>query len=218
VLGWLTPDEPADRVYVIRRLKIPAELVRHVTGALSELTELDRWEEFGSMTPDAAVQLAEVLLADYAESTSWMIGQVVMLAGELPDHVLLCNGASYQRLDYPALYDALDAQYRTDADNFTVPDLRDRFVVGAAVSPDLGNYNLGDVGGSADHALSVAELPSHTHGSHVHTPDVDVEGPAGVPTPAPGLTAPAQTGAAGSGTPHENRPPYYALVLGIIAR
>ena len=38
------------------------------------------------------------------------------------------------------------------------PDLRDRFVVGAALS-----YNPGDTGGSASVALTAAQMPSHAH-------------------------------------------------------
>jgi microcystin-dependent protein len=53
------------------------------------------------------------------------------------------------------------------------PDLRDRFIVGAG-----STYSVGNTGGSASVALTVAQLPSHTHsitastgsaGAHTHT-------------------------------------------------
>lgn len=49
-----------------------------------------------------------------------------------------------------------------DGSNGT-PDLRDRFVVGAG-----GAYVEGDEGGLASHALSVDEMPSHTHTQNAH--------------------------------------------------
>jgi microcystin-dependent protein len=44
-----------------------------------------------------------------------------------------------------------------NGDNGT-PDLRDRFPVGAG-----GNYNVGDTGGTDTVALTVAEMPQHSH-------------------------------------------------------
>jgi microcystin-dependent protein len=82
------------------------------------------------------------------------------------------------------------------------PDLRDRFIVGAGAS-----YALGDTGGEAFHTLTIAEMPSHTHGgtAAVHPG----------PNAADGVGASKAwnqpTAATGGGQPHENRPPYYAL-------
>ena len=45
-----------------------------------------------------------------------------------------------------------------DGQNNT-PDLRDRFIVGAGNS-----YSVGNTGGEATHTLTVAEMPSHSHG------------------------------------------------------
>ena len=116
-----------------------------------------------------------------------------------------------------------------DGNNGT-PDLRDRFVVGAGSS----NYTVGATGGSATVALTAAELPSHTHSltsgdaashSHAITTVFNIGGGStagmvysaqGQPYPdqATKATTPALTGssgATGTGSAHENRPPYYAL-------
>jgi microcystin-dependent protein len=47
--------------------------------------------------------------------------------------------------------------YLCDGTNGT-PDLRDRFIVGAGTS-----YAVGATGGSANHTLTTAEMPAHTH-------------------------------------------------------
>jgi len=111
-----------------------------------------------------------------------------------------------------------------DGNNGT-PDLTGRFVVHADADSG-GTYNVGDTGGENSHALSIAEMPSHNHGSagtHSHT--VNVPKPHGGATEY-GLqsirdgaystfttsSAGAHTHASvGSGSAHENRPPYYAL-------
>lgn len=125
--------------------------------------------------------------------------------------------------------------YLCDGTNST-PDLRDRFIVGAGTT-----YAVGDTGGSASVTLTTAQIPSHTHtfsattnttGAHTHTEQNyssngtgDGSGPgasccggsivnSGVQTLSAGShshTVSGTTDAAGSGTSHENRPPYYAL-------
>ena len=116
-----------------------------------------------------------------------------------------------------------------DGNNGT-PDLRDRFVVGAGSS----NYAVGATGGSATVSLTAAELPSHTHSlttgeaaSHSHSItsvfNAGTGSAAGMVYSAAGQPYPDQatnatttaltgsSGATGTGSAHENRPPYYAL-------
>ena len=116
------------------------------------------------------------------------------------------------------------------------PDLRDRFVVGAGSS-----YGVGATGGAASVALSTSNLPSHSYtfsgttstgGSHQHSTLVSYEGSFGtISSGTAGIyggsgfgardatssngshshTFSGTTSSTGSGTAHENRPPYYAL-------
>jgi microcystin-dependent protein len=90
--------------------------------------------------------------------------------------------------------------YLCDGNNST-PNLRDRFVVGAGSS-----YAVGDTGGEATHILTIAEMPAHDH--------VITGGTAG----GTGFVrrdalnnSNHTTNQTGSGSAHENRPPYYAL-------
>lgn len=142
----------------------------------------------------------------------------------LPDGTLLCDGATYNRSDYPNLYDAIDTFYHVDADTFTVPDLTGKFVLG----PD-GAHPVNSGGGSFDHVQTVGELASHSHTSapHSHTesaaaPTAIAIGP-GVPAPS-ALPAGSVTGAtavsidsAGSSEPMDITPPFMALRYVVVA-
>lgn len=79
-------------------------------------------------------------------------GLIAMYAGaSAPAGYLLCDGTSYLRASYPALFSAIGTSYGAfDSTHFTVPDLRERFPIGASA----GTYSLGQMGGSL----------SHTHG------------------------------------------------------
>lgn len=117
----------------------------------------------------------------------------------------------------------------------STPDLRDRFVVGAG-----STYAVSDTGGADTVALSTANLPAHNHSAsssststvsdpgHSHS-FVGVQPSSGegnssrTSVPATKSTSSATTGITvstststsigntGSGTAHENRPPYLAL-------
>jgi len=120
-----------------------------------------------------------------------------------------------------------------DGSNGT-PDLRDRFIVGAG-----GSYNVGDTGGANTVTLNTSQIPSHSHGSgtltthtaglHRHRyPALEefakVSGPGTIEFVNVGVTTgnttedgehkhtiSGSTSNTGGGQAHENRPPYYAL-------
>lgn len=114
------------------------------------------------------------------------------------------------------------------------PPLSGRFIVGYDKS-DLAEYDVNKAGGEAKHTLTLEEMPAHTHaatassaGEHQHDIrksshgwDVGEIVQSGDTRHAPfGNAKTSSAGAhthvvtvasAGGGTPHENRPPYYAL-------
>lgn len=88
-------------------------------------------------------------------------GFIYPLAGEtVPTGFLLCDGAEYSRTEYPELFAAIGTLYGEGdgSTTFNVPDLATRVPVGKGEG-----YELGDVGGEAEHTLTVDEMPGHDH-------------------------------------------------------
>ena len=126
--------------------------------------------------------------------------------------------------------DAIPSGFVLCDGNNNTPDLRNRFVVGAGSG---SSYSVDDTGGAASVTLATANLPSHSHtvsgttgnDSHSHTiqSSSSIGGGTRVTSQnSTGNTASttsdthshsfsATTSDVGSGTAHENRPPYYAL-------
>lgn len=81
---------------------------------------------------------------------------------------LLCDGASYLRTAWPALFAVIGTAYGSaDPSHFNVPDLRGRSPLG--VSPGLPAPRptarvRGAVGGEEEHVLTLPESAAHDHG------------------------------------------------------
>jgi microcystin-dependent protein len=90
----------------------------------------------------------------------WEFGGVTAPAGWL-----LCDGASYLRTDYAALFAAIGTAYNPSADgtHFNVPDTRGCVLIGAGGGPGLTTRSVGQRGGEENHTLSSAENGWHNH-------------------------------------------------------
>ncbi len=94
------------------------------------------------------------------------VGQVVAWSGSassLPAGYLLCDGSAISRSTYAALFSVIGTTHGVGdgSSTFNLPDLRDRFVVGATNSTGDTTWpglSPGATGGSADNSL-----PSHYH-------------------------------------------------------
>lgn len=178
----------------------------------------DEWDTIEAMVANA-----------YKEIMTPMIGQIIEYVGSaFPPNILPCDGAAYDRVDYPDLYAVLDSAFIVDADTFVVPDLRDRVTIGQSATRDVGL-----VGGEEEHMLTVEELPAHDHSAndagHVHAEIIAVDTlvNGGLEAPAPSATAaPSSTGlgyanisigATGDDVSHNNMQPFLVLKKGIIA-
>lgn len=93
--AYLTPDTDGTQTIVSRCLSVPLPLLPHVVGALSELTNVWQWEQFGTMAPEDAAQLAAVMLNDFSEDCAMNCEELLLclaqspLNSTIPDDALL---------------------------------------------------------------------------------------------------------------------------------
>jgi microcystin-dependent protein len=118
--------------------------------------------------------------------------EAVGAPNRIPDGYLLCNGRFLSKpiseggtVDtYARLWNAIGNIHGETATTFRIPDLRERFIVGAGGNNPgvIGDpYDVADTGGSNTVTLTEANLATHTHGisvettNHVHTANATVQ-------------------------------------------
>lgn len=176
--------------------------------------------EVAGATAEALGEMAEAL----EELAAQQQGGIPAAGGGIPSGlVAVWSGAADAVPDGWAL---------CDGENGT-PDLRDRFVLGAGSS-----YEVGATGGEKTHKLTVSEMPSHSHVEYVndgsgwnyiksgrYPASAKIANVTGSGTRSTAYTFMGQsndgiydnlqedlrTGNAGSSQAHNNMPPYYAL-------
>jgi microcystin-dependent protein len=206
--GRHTPTRSGRKI--TRALSIDDALIPHVSDAIAQLTIENSWVEKGDSIEDIVGECFDALDSWYLGYM--FVGQISSFLGGLPSFWLSLNGDTHDKVDYPELWEALDNQYK-DATTLTLPNLSDLFLAAAG----SGTYALGETGGENSHTLVTAEIPGHTHTYLPPVVDLDLEG-VGVPDIlAARLGTPIPTGSTGGGDPHENRPPFYAVTMGIFA-
>ena len=122
---------------------------------------------------------------------AFVTGMIILWSGAadaIPSGFVLCNGSN------------------------GTPDLRGRFVVG--YHDGNSDYDVNDTGGSESVTLTISQLPAHTH-THTKATHPSGSGPeqnqSGGPEDRTNFNDTGTTSSTGSGSAHENRPPYYAL-------
>ena len=140
-------------------------------------------------------------------------GGIIMWSGAanaIPTGFALCNGDAISRSTFATLFAAIGTIHGAGdgSSTFNLPDLRNRFIVGAGSG---SNYNVSDTGGADSVTLTVDQIPAHTHTYLDQYVVID----AGYrPWPANNNDCyfrDKDTSSVGGGQSHENRPPYYAL-------
>lgn len=203
---------PSPETTFVMRLNNDVWAKRALITALFLLSQPYNWEQIGTATPQEAADCFSEAMA----TLRWgglMIGAIIpYVSTNPPDLTIACDGGTYNRVDYPLLYAALDSAYIIDADTFTTPNLNGRAVIGAD-----GTYTVNSTGGSATHTLDISEIPSHDHTYIPPTLNVDMETPGAPDLFAAGVGLPTVTGATGGGGAHNNMQPYIALNWAIVA-
>jgi len=196
--------------------------------SLNQYCDLHNWQGLAldrELTQSEIDEIEALSAKAYKElmAENPLIGTIVYAARGSMDNALLCDGGTYAREDYPALYAVLASDYIVDADNFSVPNLIGNFLLG---TDESGNQ----FGGEGTHTLTIAETPPHTHEesghSHIESSALASVGAAitGVPVPS-AVPSVANTGLAfvnlntvGGGQAHNNMPPYTTAFAFIIYR
>ena len=146
------------------------------------------------------------------------VGAIMAFSGTvIPDGYALCDGETqFPVSDCPELFAAIGTRYNRDTDTdgslFRVPDLSDRFIMGA----DDPQKN-GESGGLAEVTLTHEQsgLPEHTHRVSI---DYDRDGSTNDTPSGSNIGTVLETTQGVNGGPqdaaeaHENRPPYLTLV------
>lgn len=133
------------------QIMLPREPITATTYSLISGSIIDGAVSQGSVAPGLGLVPSGTLLA---------------FAGtNVPLGWLLCNGASVSRSTYPNLFTAIGTTWGSlDGGSFNLPDMRGRTAIGAGQGTGLTNRNVADTFGEEAHVLTVAEMPSHTHG------------------------------------------------------
>lgn len=191
----------------IRALSLDSALFPHVGDAITQLTNESQWEEIGDAVDDVIEACKQSVESWYSDM---LIGSLQMFLIVPPLGWLLCDGATYDKVDYPELWAVLPSQL-TSPTQLTLPDLTSAFPAGTATEGEIG-----DEAGQNTFALTVAQLPTH---SHLYTPPtMTVEtGGAGPPIPAAATGTPTQTGDTGSGDDIDNRPANVLAMFAVFA-
>jgi len=127
------------------------------------------------------------------------VGVIMMWAGEaseIPTNCwALCDG---------------NTEYELNGKKCKVPDLRNRFIVGAG-----SDYKVSETGGEKEHTLTTNEMPSHKHATTHTSSNEDAPWKDGscliTVSNNKGGNVVRDTDYQGGDAAHENRPPYYAL-------
>lgn len=166
------------------------------------------------------------------------IGEIRMFAGNFaPKNWAFCQGQTISIASNTALFSILGTTYGGNGTTtFALPNLSGRVMVGAGAGPGLPSVQLGESSGAAQHTLTAAEMPSHSHTAVAPTATAPAASIATTDTPSNAVApAPAMLGAgtsnnfgastanlapptltpsiasAGSGMPHNNLQPYLGM-------
>lgn len=151
--------------------------------------------------------------------SDFFLGEIRLFAyGRAPRGWLPCAGQSLPINQNVALYSLIGTMYGGDGKTtFNLPDLRGHVPLGFSA-----DYPVGKAGGTAAHALTVNEMPQHTHQVSASTTTAGTNSPgnnvfaAAAKTYAAGANAqmsPRALSVAGASQAHQNMQPFLTVSL-----
>lgn len=167
----------------------------------------------------AASLVVGTALPAFADAEPFL-GEIMLFGGNFaPVGWLMCDGSLLPIADYDVLFNLIGTTYGGDGQTtFALPDLRSRW----PVHEDGASAQIGQTGGAETVALTVAQMPSHTHVPGASKVNATTTNPTGA-LPAVATDQRYSTAATdvdlhvmaassvGRSQPHENRPPYVTV-------
>ena len=198
------------------------------TAKFSETGEYN-WSDFVQvLTNKQLQQRIELIRGDEPGTVKMWAGRI----DRVPSEYKLCNGDLLSVEEFPELFENLGVSFGGNGtNNFALPDLRSRFVVGYdSQNPDYNAINSTKIGGVNNVTLTANQIPEH---DHVRNPifnklsakasDIDEQSSPGsidqsnagreynVGSMSEDRWLDATIQKVGGNQSHENRPPYFVL-------
>jgi microcystin-dependent protein len=160
-----------------------------------------------------------------AQANEPFLGEVMLVGFTFaPQGWAFCEGQVLSIAQNTALFSLLGTTYGGDGvSTFALPDLRGRVPVGQGQGLGLTNRVLGETGGLESVALTVAQMPAHTHAAMATNHAAHLHYPGGAVLAAKELQAmysstnpdvamsSSAIGSTGAGEPHENMQPFLVM-------
>lgn len=151
-----------------------------------------------------AITDANLITDDPVVHGTFMPGDLIYTVVASRAGALLCDGSSYLRTTYPALFNALGGAASpygfADGTHFNVPDLRGRTIIGVGTGAGLTARALAAQGGEETHLTTSAESGTV---AHQHPSGATVTGSTATGSTGTGTTGTGTTGT-GTATPASN--------------
>lgn len=108
-------------------------------------------------------------------------GEIRMFTHDLvPQGWSVCNGSELKISEYPALYALIGTTYGGDGvSTFRIPDIAGRVPIGAGHAPGMNSYPLAQSGGQEKVALTLSQMPPHSHQAHMAATNPTTNSPTG---------------------------------------
>lgn len=126
----------------------------------------------------AAALLAAAGAAPASAQTPPYVGEVMLMAGGwCPQATLDTDGQLLEIAQYTLLWTQIYTFYGGNGKTtFALPDLRGRAIVGWSNGSDGALYSMGQSGGAETHALTIENMPAHSHTGSLIAADDRPEG------------------------------------------